>query len=277
MTSPPANQPNISEADIRQALETGQLEYLYQPKVNFTSVCVCGAEALIRWRRPDGSSVPTATFIPIAEESGLITEIVIGMFPRLLDDLAVIEQNHPGIQVTFNTSPLDFISDELTNLILKALQENKLKAGQVGIELTETASAQNIDELAQKLELLASHGIGIAMDDFGTGYSSLDLLSTLPFTCVKLDQGMVRRLSQSSSAQSSKSAAVIEASIRMARNMKLNIMAEGVESAAEFGDLIKLGCQHAQGYWISPPLPLPEFVDFMLNNPRWGCRQVNAD
>lgn len=262
-----ASQHHINEAAIRQALASGELEYFYQPKVDFTSVSVCGAEALIRWRRPDGVIVSPAEFIPIAEKSSLITEIVIGMFPRLLGDLAVMEQKRPGIQITFNTSPLDFVSDGLVNLILKALEENQLKPGQIGIELTETASTQDMDNLTQKLELLASHGVSIAMDDFGTGYSSLDLLSTLPFTCVKLDQGMVRRLSQSS-----KSAAVIEASIHMARNMKLSIMAEGVESASEFGDLIKLGCQQAQGNWISRPLPLQEFLDFTLNNPRWGCR-----
>lgn len=272
MTSNAANQHNINETDLRHALESGELEYHYQPKVNFINVCVSGAEALIRWQRPDGTNIPPAVFIPLAEQSGFITEILIGMFPRLLEDLAFIEQHRPGIPISFNASPLDFESDTLVNLILSALSDNRLKPGQISIELTETASVKNMEDLTQKLELLASHGIGIAMDDFGTGYSSLDLLSKLPFTCVKLDQGMVRRMGQSDSGQPSKSTAVIEASIRMARNMKLNIMAEGIESASEFGDLIKLGCQEAQGYWISPPLPVSEFVNFTLNNPRWGCR-----
>ena len=267
MTHPPAKQGAINEFTIRQALLAGELEYHYQPKVNFVSVCVCGAEALIRWRQPDGSHMPPAEFIPTAEQSGLITEIVTGMFPRLLEDLAVIERHRPGLHITFNASPLDFASDKLVNLILDALANQRLKPGQLGIELTETASAQDMDDLSEKLGLLASHGVGISMDDFGTGYSSLDLLSKLPFTCVKLDQGMVRRMSQSS-----KSTAVVEASIRLAHSMKMSIMAEGIESASEFGELIKLGCQQAQGYWISPPLPLPEFVDFTLNNPRWGCQ-----
>lgn len=266
MTPSPPKPGAIDESTIRQALYAGELEYFYQPKVNFINVCVSGAEALIRWRQPDGGQVAPAEFIPIAEQSGLITDIVTGMFPRLLDDIAVIEKHRPGLQITFNASPLDFASDELTNLILDALADRHIKPGQLGIELTETASARDIDELAEKLGLLASHGIGISMDDFGTGYSSLDLLSKLPFTCVKLDQGMVRRI-----AQSSKSAAVVEASIKLAHNMKINIMAEGIECASEFGDLIKLGCQQAQGYWISPPLPLMEFVDFTLNSPRWGC------
>ena len=249
----------LQPSDLLRALDAGEFEFFYQPKVSLITGLVSGCEALIRWRQQDGSYLLPGAFLPLAEESGLITEIARRMFPVLCLDQERIHDKVGDVHVAFNLE-----NGEMVDLILEAVHTGLLSPQRLQIELTETAVAENQDALMANVELLVGAGLALAMDDFGTGYSSLDTLHQLPFSVVKIDQGVVKRL-----LQSSRCAAITMASIRMAHEMGLTVVAEGVESEDVFDYLHHAGCTEAQGYWLCRPKPLEEAIRFMQEGRCW--------
>ena len=255
----------VTEADIIDGINNNKFTFFYQPKVSLITGKVIGAEALIRWIEPDGTVIPPGMFIPVAERSSLIKEITRHMFPKLAKDLLVLMDIEETLVISFNTSVKDFEDDTFIKLVINTLKISQLPTNKLQIELTETATLEANDVILKNINILRNEGLGLAMDDFGTGYSSIDTLSKWPFTTIKLDQGMVGRI-----LDSDKNSTIVGSSIRMAHELGISVVAEGVETNEQYHHLLEAGCTKVQGFWISKPLPLDQFISFVEADIRWS-------
>lgn len=250
--------------NIEKALEDGHFTLHYQPKVSFLTGSICGAEALLRWEDPVLGMIPPDEFIPVAEREGLIAEITAHIFPMAVRALQTLKGDGFDGSIAVNTSPLDFISGHIPLLIQDCLAHKQILPSDIQIELTETARVGDDRATLSHLYDLTSMGVPLIMDDFGTGYSSLDLLSQLPFSALKIDQGVIRRM-----AGSTKNLNIVNMMINVARTLRMHVVAEGIEDHHAYRFLACAGCMEAQGYWISKPLPFEEFKILVRGNPRW--------
>jgi len=250
--------------EIERALDHGELCFFYQPKVSFATGQIIGGEALLRWIKPDGTEVQPGEFLPLAEKSGFITNITAVMLPHLIEDIEVIKLVKADVQIAFNISALDLYSPYLVKMLRSFIGSRRINPGNIQIEVTETAVVDNSERIKMALLDLVALGIEIAMDDFGTGYSSLDLLSRLPISAVKLDQGVVLRMTEDV-----KNTHIVRSSLYMARELSIKTVAEGVENKGTYTYLMSSGCNEVQGYWISPPLPLEKFMKLLKSQPQW--------
>lgn len=253
--------------ELAKGLAHDEFIFYYQPKVSLVSGKISGAEALIRWKKPNGSIIPPDEFIPIAESTGFITEISRAMFPKLVADMLILNDMDSSINVSFNLSSKDFATPEMLELIRSTIVSHQIKADNLQVELTE-ASILNSDDanLRNNLQELVKLGVKLAMDDYGTGYSSIDTLSQWPFSSVKIDQGLIGRM-----VESEKSTTIVQASIRMAHQLGINIVAEGIETSTVYDFLLHAGCTEAQGFWLAKPMPLSELLPFIRSNHRWSA------
>jgi len=252
----------ITEKDIQAALNQNRFLFHYQPKVSLVTGALTGAEALIRWKTPGGTIIRPAAFIPIAERSALIKRITDHMFTELLADLASLRASASQVvPISFNASARDFDDLELTRKIAGAVETGTLDPSVIEIEITETEALAGGERLIRNLSILHDAGIALTMDDYGTGYSSIDTLSKWPFSTIKLDQGLVGRM-----LESSKNATIVRSSIRLGHELDIKVVAEGVETGEQCQFLLEAGCTIAQGYLISQPLPLEEFAGFHSHN-----------
>jgi EAL domain-containing protein (putative c-di-GMP-specific phosphodiesterase class I) len=254
----------IGPQDIRQAIATGKLHFWYQPKVSFLTGHICGCEALIRWREDDGTILGPGEFLPQAENAGLMTEIAQHMFGELCTDVQQITAAMPEIEVSFNLTAQDLEHPGMIDQIVDAVSNKVIQPRNLQVELTETAVPNNQDDMLKGIRSLLDLGVQLAMDDFGTGYSSLDALHRLPFDVLKIDQSVIKGLPTSVGC-----AVIVNASIRMAYEMGLTVVAEGVESEIIFDHLLNTGCTQGQGFWISKPLPLDKFIAFIQAGHSW--------
>ncbi len=247
--------PTITEAEIVQGLQDREFLLYYQPKASLITNRIVGAEGLVRWRRRDGSLVPPAAFIPVMQGAGLLKTLT----RQLLDQLLLDMEGTLGadIRISINVGVEDFEDDTLCNMLLEAIRNHHLLPASLELEMTETQALQACDRLFGRIHGLLETGISLAMDDFGTGYSSIDTLSKLPFTTIKLDQGIVGRV-----PGSAKDAAIVRSAIRLGHELGIEVLAEGVETPAQRDFLIECGCKLVQGYLVSPPLPLEAFRAF---------------
>jgi EAL domain-containing protein (putative c-di-GMP-specific phosphodiesterase class I) len=259
----------ISLAEIEHALHAGEFCFHYQPKISFHTGRIVGGEALLRWNKPDGSLVPPGLFLPQAEESGFITDITAVMVTELIEDIAHVRALKPDIQIAFNVSALDLHSPYLVKMLRSFIGNQVISPGNIQIEITETAIVDRSDRIHKTLLDLVALGIEIVMDDFGTGYSSLDALSQLPFSALKLDQGVVGRMEEDS-----KNTHIVRSSLSMARDMSIKTIAEGVETEGVYTFLMASGCNEAQGFWMSKPLPLEAFIQILTDNPQWPSSEL---
>jgi EAL domain-containing protein (putative c-di-GMP-specific phosphodiesterase class I) len=254
----------ISLDELRGALGRGELLFHYQPQVSMVLGTITGAEALIRWNRRDGSLVAPNAFIPLAESTGFIREITASMLKKLVVDLPILHAVDPTLTVSFNTSALDFEGDHLVGAIARYVDQGLIGPNVLEVELTESAVLASGPGLAERLGVLRRRGVTLAMDDFGTGYSSIDTLSKLPFTTLKIDQGIVRRMEASA-----KDASIVESSIRMAHRLGFGVIAEGIETEACYLHLQAAGCATGQGYWMGRPMPLDDLIELLRCGKRW--------
>ena len=253
-----------SLSTIEAALHNGEMCFYYQPKVSFVTGEIVGAEALLRWIKPDGHVVPPGDFLPQAEKSGLITNVTAVMLTELVEDIEAVCKVKVDAQIAFNISALDLYSPYLVKMLRSFIGSRRISPGNIQIEITETAVVDNSDRIKMALLDLVALGIEIAMDDFGTGYSSLDLLSRLPISTVKLDQGVVLRMNEDV-----KNTHIVRSSLYMARELSIKTVAEGVESKGTYTYLMSSGCNEVQGFWISKPLPLKDFISLLRSQPKW--------
>lgn len=249
----------VTKSEIVQGLRRGEFILHYQPKASLLTNRIVGAEALARWRRPDGKLVPPGVFIPVAERSPLIKELTLQLLTRLLEDLGD-KGLGKELSVSFNVSARDLEDGPLTHAILHAMAHQRLSPGALELEITETQALEGGERMLAHVQELGEAGVGLAMDDYGIGYSSMDTLSQWPFTTIKLDQGIVGRM-----LGSPKNATIVRSSIRLGHELGLNVVAEGVETPDQYDFLVEAGCRVAQGYLVSPPLPMDEFEVFRHN------------
>jgi EAL domain-containing protein (putative c-di-GMP-specific phosphodiesterase class I) len=254
----------ITVRDIREGLRHNQFLMHYQPKVSLITGRLGGAEALIRWVKPDGSMRQPSEFIPLAERSPLIKKITSHMFPRLITDMLTQSDMEP-VPISFNVSARDFEDMVFARQILETVKKHRMEPEAIEVEITETEALSGGDHLMNNMSILCDAGIGLSMDDYGTGYSSIDTLSKWPFTTIKLDQGIIGRM-----LESDKNATIVRSSIRLGHELKINVVAEGVETEEQYQFLLEAGCKMVQGYLISKPLPLDHFVAFRNQESLWS-------
>lgn len=261
----PQNQPIGPTIDeIKQALEDRAFVFFYQPKVSFVTGRITGGEALIRWRKADGTLVPPGLFIPLAEETGFISEITLRMFPVLLDDYQRIREIDQSGHVAFNVSASDLEQEELVVAIERAIDQGRIVAHNLRVEVTEAAALSSSPRMREWVERFVKHGVELALDDFGTGYSSLDAIRKLPFSTLKVDQGIVREMHRSERA-----AMLVHANVLLAQVLGMEAVAEGIETESIYRALMHSGCREGQGYWMSRPLPLDDYLALLRTGRKW--------
>lgn len=244
------------ENQLRKAIEEGQLEVFYQPKLCLADNSLNAAEALVRWRHPQQGLVPPGDFIGLAEETGLIAPI--GEFVLRQACQQAREWQRQGladIRVSVNLSMHQLRQGNLVSLVRQVLEETGLPARMLELELTESHLLENVENVIATFHQLRRIGVKLAIDDFGTGYSSLSYLKRFPVDYVKIDQTFIRDLSAGG-----EDAAITRAIIAMAHSLELKVVAEGVENHEQLSFLRSQRCDEIQGYLISPPVEATQFV-----------------
>ena len=243
------------ERDLRRALDNKEFELHYQPKVNVASGQVVAMEALVRWHSPERGLVPPVEFIPVAEEIGLI--IPLGAWVLR----AACQQNRawqlaglPSMRMAVNLSAYQFRQKDLPEFVAGVLLETGMDATCLELEVTESVVMHNPAEAASMLDRLHKQGIHISVDDFGTGYSSLSYLKQFRLDTLKIDRSFVRDISSDPD-----DAAIVRSVIALAHSLRLEVIAEGVETAEQLEYLRELGCDQYQGYLRSKPVPAAQF------------------
>lgn len=241
--------------ELHQALERQQLMVYYQPRVRLSDARVVGAEALLRWQHPELGFVSPAQFIPLAEESGLIGDIGHWVLRAVCQQLAQwVAAGYKIGSVAVNVSGRQLRRSDLVGQVTGALQTNNLPSNLLEIEVTEGVLIENIEQVIDMLRQLRGAGISISLDDFGTGYSSMTYLRHLPFDVLKIDQAFVRELSSDDSAHN-----IVRAVVALAHALNKTLVAEGVELSGQADLLRNMGCEEAQGFLYSRPVPAAEF------------------
>ena len=241
------------EAELRLALPRQALTVAYQPLVNLRTGALTGFEALSRWSHPVLGPVSPAAFIPIAEESGLITQLTNSVLQQACSQLRAWQCAFPGLDdlhVHVNVSARDVSDPEFVSRIRQVLQFCELAPRNLVIELTENILMAQLSAAMGTLQALRELGVGLSVDDFGTGYSSLSHLAVLPIDSLKIDMSFVRQL-----RAGSKEAAVVRAIVLLGTSLGKAVVAEGIETLAQMELLRDLGCDLGQGYYMSRPLP----------------------
>jgi diguanylate cyclase (GGDEF)-like protein len=233
------------ESDLRQAIERGELQAVYQPILELASGRVSGFEALLRWRHPSRGMVSPVEFIPVAEEMGLIVPIGAWMLRRACTDAMTWPD---GVRVAVNVSAIQFRDPNLVATVATALADSGLPASRLEIEITESLLLEDEAATGALLHRLRGLGVRIAMDDFGTGYSSLGYLRSFPFDKIKIDQSFIRDLDSKPDSR-----AIVRAIIGLGRSLGMRTTAEGVEARTVLDILRTEGCAEAQGYLFSRP------------------------
>jgi EAL domain-containing protein (putative c-di-GMP-specific phosphodiesterase class I) len=245
------------EEDLRHALERHELTLQYQPIVNLKSGAITGAEALLRWTHPDHGSVAPITFIPVAEDSGLILPIGEWVLREACTQAkAWADRAMRPITMSVNVSTLQFRSKSFLKSLNETLNETCLAPESLNVEVTESAIMERTQFGLPTLQALRERGVRVAIDDFGTGYSSLSCLRMLEVDALKIDQSFVRGMNSNP-----EDTAIVNAIISMGRSLKLRIIAEGVESAEDLAFLKTQDCDEAQGFYFSHPVTAAEFAE----------------
>ena len=242
------------ERDLRHALDRGELTVYYQPVVHLPSGEISGFEALLRWHHPTRGTVSPLTFIPIAEETGLITKIGAWVLDEACRQLRVWRTTLPvggGLTMAVNISARQLNDSDLPFMIDRTLWRHRLDGEAICLELTESMLLDNPDAAVSILERLRERGLHLAIDDFGTGYSSLAYLRRFPFDRVKIDRAFVEPLDQPDSSEHQLVAAIVA----MADALGMTTVAEGVETIEQANQLVAMGCGTAQGFYYSRPVP----------------------
>lgn len=242
--------------DLRNALDNAQFRLHYQPKFDALSGVAVGAEALLRWQHPQHGVLLPATFIELAEKTGLIIPIGEWVLNEACRQMSLwYAQGYESWRIAVNLSALQFCHPGLVASVAAALERHQLPANRLTLEITETTAMSDADASMTVLQQLSDMGVDLSIDDFGTGYSSLMYLKRLPANELKIDRGFVRDLEHYSD-----DAAIVSAIVALGQALGLRIVAEGVETEAQQRFLTRLGCNSLQGYLLGHPLPADGFM-----------------
>jgi diguanylate cyclase (GGDEF)-like protein/PAS domain S-box-containing protein len=247
------------EEDLQCALKRDGLVLHYQPKINFATGAITGAEALLRWMHPKRGLIPPAQFISIAEDSGLIVPIGVWVLREACQQAqAWSDAGLPSIDIAVNVSALQLRDKEFVDELFAILDETGLDPLRLELEVTESALMRSAEFVAPVLRALKERGVRVAVDDFGTGYSSLSYLQEFTVDAIKIDQSFVRRITSFPDDTT-----IVSAIIRLGRSLKLQVIAEGVETAEELAFLKSQDCDEAQGFYFSRPMPAEQFAQHL--------------
>ncbi|MBW3585373.1 MAG: EAL domain-containing protein [Cyanobacteria bacterium 0813] len=260
--NPQGSQLLTIEHRLHEALEQGEFELFYQPKVNITTWKIQGMEALLRWQHPELGLVTPATFIPIAEENGLIVPIGEWVLQTACtQNKAWQDALQPDLRVAVNVSARQFQQFNLLEMVANCLEKTGLAPKYLELEITETTAMQDVDYTTKVLKELQNMGVQIALDDFGTGYCSLNYLKKFPLNILKIDRSFVNELTTDPCER-----AIANAVATLGRDLNLSVVAEGVETQEQLECLRSLHCQEIQGHYFSPALSAEDASKLLVSS-----------
>jgi diguanylate cyclase (GGDEF)-like protein len=244
--------------ELRQALEEDQLVLYYQPQEDLSDGSVRSVEALVRWQHPVRGTVPPSEFLPLVEQTGLITALTSRVIDQAVAQLRRWADEGRDMSVSVNLSARNLVDQSLPDLVADRLAAHGVDPHRLEVEVTETNAMTDPARAAELLRRLAALGVSVSVDDYGTGYSSLSYLRSLPVDTLKIDRSFVTPMLHDEG-----NAVIVRSTIELARNLGLKVVAEGVEDEATREALAMLGCHLAQGYYLSRPLPADELTDLL--------------
>ena len=250
--------PGNPVADMDRALAAGEFVPYYQPIVDIRSGQLRGAEVLVRWRKADGSLVLPGAFIPLAESSGLIRRMTCDLMRRVCAEAGGVIGNRPALKISFNFAGQLFGDESIVKDVRKIFSGSPIKLSQVVLELTERDPIENFTETRQVIAALQGLGVRIAIDDVGTGHSGLSYMLKLGVDIIKIDKMFVDAIGTDRN-----STTIVETLVDLAHNMRMDVVAEGVENFEQVVHLRDLGIRSAQGYVFAPPLPGSAFLQLV--------------
>ncbi len=266
------------ERELRNGLAQGELKVYYQPQVSLNDGRITGVEALVRWQHPIRGLVEPNDFLPMAEETGLICQIDEYVQAQAFTDVSYWRsKGHGNIRLSVNLSAVQLEKEGFVDRFVSSLQQSGLEASAVKLEITENTLMQDMEVIIPKLKELRRLGVRIAIDDFGTGYSSLSYLQQFPIQTLKIDRSFVGDIREDET-----DASIVNAIVAMARGLKLDLIAEGVENRTQLRYLHAQGCSEGQGYIFSKPVPANDISKMIRRNPfvdmvREGTAEAGAD
>ncbi|WP_252091255.1 EAL domain-containing protein [Pseudomonas sp. MWU13-3659] len=258
-------------SELQQALRRGELQVLYQPIFELDSRRCVGAEALVRWRRPDGSLTSPDLFIPLAENTGQIREITDFVLQRVLEQLGQLLRANPRLYISVNLAACDVMEPRIGRVAQRLLAQHRVAASQIAFEVTERGLI-DVVVARDNLQTLRAVGHQVLIDDFGTGYCSLAYLQTLPVDCLKIDKAFIDALGHDAA-----SSGVAPHIIRMAHDLHLRVIAEGIESEDQAELLNSEGVNYGQGWLFAHPLNARQFVELITRGRRVAGRRIDDE
>jgi sensor c-di-GMP phosphodiesterase-like protein len=258
-------------AELKRALRNGEIIPYYQPTVDLKSGRVRGAEVLARWRRRDGTIVSPAHFIPLAEQSGLIFELTRVLMLRTIEEVGPAYRDRPRLRLGFNLFAGHFADARIVEDIKKMFTGSPVRMNQIILEVTERAPLPDLAEARRIIEMLQALGTKIAIDDVGTGHGGLSYLLKLGVDIIKIDKMFIDAIGTERYSQT-----IIETLVELGRTMKMEVIAEGVESVEQVEYLRHKGVTEAQGYVFAPPLPANSYLSLVeaMERPNTGAAQL---
>jgi sensor c-di-GMP phosphodiesterase-like protein len=244
--------------EIKRALVAHQLVPYFQPIIDITSGRLLGAEVLARWRRRDGTVLLPASFMPLVEQSGLMVEMTQSLMRRTSVEIGDAYAKRPHLKVAFNLTARQFASDAIVADLREIFDRSKISLSQVTLELTEREPIEDMEATRRVVAALQGLGCRVALDDVGTGHSGLSSILKLGIDAIKIDKFFIDSLRSDRN-----SATIVATMVELARNMRMEVVAEGVESFEQVADLRARGVRAAQGYVFAPPLPASGFLTLL--------------
>ncbi|MBI4700948.1 MAG: GGDEF and EAL domain-containing protein [Deltaproteobacteria bacterium] len=254
-------------AQLYGALQRDELQVFYQPIVALGTRTLVGFEALVRWFHPQRGVVLPAQFIPMAEETGLVVPLGALVLGEACRQMARWHAEHAGaaaLHVSVNLSPKQLAEEDLRHQIEKALRVSSLPPACLKLEVTESAVLEKLETTTKVLHGLKELGVRLSLDDFGTGYSSFSYLHQLPYDTLKIDRSFVSRM-----GERGEGCEIVQAIVGLAHNLRMEVVAEGVEAPHQAAFLQSMRCEYAQGYLFAKPLPGPNAAALIGTRPRW--------
>lgn len=248
--------------EFGDALKHGEFQMYLQPQISAGTGDLYGAEALVRRIRPDGTVVPPIEFIPIYEKSGLISQMDQYIWEQSAKKLGEWKQQGKDMRISVNISPKDFYYIDICAMFQKLVEKYAISPGNLNIEITETAIMSDIPNLHDELKQLQDFGFTVEIDDFGSGYSSLKALKDIDVDVLKIDMGFLHE-----TKNKEKSKIILNSVVRMAKEIGMPVITEGVETIEQVRMLTKMGCDTFQGYYFSKPISVEEFEKKYMNLP----------
>jgi EAL domain-containing protein (putative c-di-GMP-specific phosphodiesterase class I) len=255
------------ESELRRAVERNEFRAFYQPIVSLASGRIIGFEALVRWFHPRRGFVSPGQFIPLAEDTGLIMPLGAWMLRESCKQLAVWQKRGgrmSGLIMSVNLSAKQFGQPDLVRQVDRIIQSAGIDGASLKLEVTESAIMDNPESAISMLNAFKAYGIKLSLDDFGTGYSSLSYLHRFPFNVLKIDQSFVSQMEATS-----KNEEIVRTIVALAHTLRMDVIAEGVETASQLDHLRALKCHYGQGYFFAGPLDVDSATEMLMADPEW--------